>query len=176
MLLDLLIKLLTPSILLTSLFGVIFGTILGALPGLTATMGVTLIIPFTYGIDIYHSFALLLSVYVSGIYGGSISATLIRTPGTPSSAATILDAYPMAQKGQAGRAIGISTLSSFFGGLFSVICLALIAPLLSKYALRFGPPEFFALAAFGLTIIVTVSEKIFSRLGSFLVMAVRTIH
>jgi len=157
--LDLLFQLLTPSILFICLVGVIVGTILGALPGLTATMGITLIIPFTYNLAIFPSFALLLGVYVSGIYGGSISATLIRTPGTPSSAATILDAYPMAQRGEAGRAIGIATIASLFGGLFSAICLVLIAPILSRYALRFGPPEFFGLAVFGLTIIITVSEK-----------------
>jgi len=159
MLPDLISQLLAPSILLTSLLGVILGIILGALPGLTATMGITLIIPFTYSLDVFHSFALLLAVYVSGIYGGSISAILIKTPGTPSSAATLLDGYPMAQRGEAGRAIGIATLSSFFGGIFSVIALALISPILSSYALRFGPAEFFALAVFGLTIIVTLSQS-----------------
>lgn len=159
MLPDLISQILTPSILLTSLLGTILGITLGALPGLTATMGIILIIPFTYNMDTFHSFAILLAVYVSGIYGGSISAILIKTPGTPSSAATLLDGYPMAQRGEAGRAIGIATLSSFFGGIFSVIALALIAPILSNYALRFGPAEFFALAVFGLTIIVTLSQR-----------------
>jgi putative tricarboxylic transport membrane protein len=155
--LDLAFTLMSPSILAICFLGVVLGTTLGALPGLTATMGVTLIVPFTYGLDVMHSFALLLGVYVSGIYGGSISAILIRTPGTPSSAATLIDGYPMAQRGEAGRALGIASLSSFAGGIFSVLCLALLAPLLAAYALRFGPPEFFALAFFGLTIIVTVS-------------------
>ena len=148
-----------PWVLLATLAGVVAGLCLGVLPGLTATMGIVLVIPFTYALSTFQAFGVLLGIYVSGLYAGAISAILIRTPGTPAAAATLLDGYPMARNGEPGRAIGIATFASFFGGIFSAIALALIAPLLARYALRFGPPEFFALAAFGLTIIVTLSHQ-----------------
>jgi putative tricarboxylic transport membrane protein len=108
-----------PSVLLAILAGVVAGMFLGVLPGLTATMGIVLVIPFTYALSTFQAFGVLLGIYVSGLYAGAISAILIRTPGTPAAAATLLDGYPMAQKGEAGRAIGIATFSSFLGGIFS---------------------------------------------------------
>lgn len=148
-----------PTVLLATLAGVVAGLSLGVLPGLTATMGIVLVIPFTYVLEPLQAFGVLLGIYVAGLYAGALSAILIRTPGTPAAAATLLDGYPMAQRGEAGRAIGIATFASFAGGMFSALALALVAPVLARYALRFGPPEFFALATFGLTIIVTLSHR-----------------
>ena len=109
------------------LIGVVGGMIIGALPGLSATMGIALLIPVTYGMDQTAAILMMAAIYTSAVYGGSISAILIHTPGTPSSAATCLDGYPMTQKGEALHAIGLSTTSSVIGGIISAIALLLIA-------------------------------------------------
>ncbi|MFA0087176.1 C4-dicarboxylate ABC transporter permease [Vibrio sp. 10N.286.49.C2] len=140
-------------------FGVLGGIILGALPGLTATMGVAILLPFTFGMEPTAALVMLIGVYIGGIYGGSIAAILLKTPGTPASAATVLDGHTLAAKGQAARALSISAVASFVGGLISTIILIAIAPLLADFALRFNAPEYFALAVFGLTIIASVSGK-----------------
>lgn len=150
---------LEPSVLLYIVLGVAGGMFIGCLPGLTTTMGVALVLPLTFGMDATHSILLLIGVYVGAVYGGSISAILLNTPGTPASAATAMDGYQMARKGEAGRALGISTTSSFIGGVISCIYLILISPLLAKFALKFGAPEFFMLALFGLCIISSISGK-----------------
>ena len=137
--------------------GTLGGIVIGALPGLTATMGVALLIPMTFGMDPVKGLNMLIGIYVGGIYGGCISAVLIKTPGTPSSAATVLDGYPMAQAGHAGKALGMATIASAIGGLFSAVVLASLAPQLAAIALKFGPAEYFALALFGLTIIASLS-------------------
>ncbi len=137
--------------------GVAAGIGIGCLPGLTATMGVALVLPLTFGMDATPGILLLLGVYVGAIYGGSISAILIRTPGTPAAAATILDGYEFAKRGEAGRALGISTVSSFVGGILSCVVLTLLSPQLAKIALRFSSPEFFMLAVFGLCVIASIS-------------------
>ncbi len=139
------------------LIGSLLGIIVGAIPGLTATMAIALLIPFTFKMEPISGIVMLLAIYASGIYAGGIASILIRTPGTPAAAATLLDGYPMAQKGQAGRAIGIATISSGIGGLFSAICLTLFAPLLATVALRFSAPEYFALAVFGLTVTMSLA-------------------
>lgn len=138
--------------------GVLAGIIIGALPGLTVNMGIALLLPLTYSFQGMSGILLLLGVYCGAVYGGSITAILISTPGTPASAATVLDGYPMAKKGEAGRALGLSTLSSMFGGLFSTIALVLIAPQLAKVATGFSAAEYFALAVFGISIITSVSS------------------
>jgi len=137
--------------------GTLGGLVIGALPGLTATMGVALLIPLTFGMTPVAGLNMLIGIYIGGIYGGCISAILLRTPGTPSSAATVLDGYPLAQKGEAGKALGMATIASFVGGLFAAIVLATLAPQLASIALKFGAPEYFALALFGLTIIASLS-------------------
>lgn len=139
------------------ILGVFTGISIGALPGLTATMGVALVLPLTFGMDPIPGILLLIGVYVGAIYGGSISAILLRTPGTPAAAATVLDGYEFSKRGESGRALGISTVSSFVGGVVSVIALWLISPQLAKLALRFSAPEFFLLAIFGLSIIASIS-------------------
>lgn len=137
--------------------GVIGGIITGALPGLTATMGVALLVPFTFGMEVEQGVVMLLGIFCGAMYGGSISAILIRTPGTPSAAATLLDGYPLAQKGEAGRALSMSIFSSFCGGMISFLIMVVLSPQISKFALNFSAPEYFALAVFGLSIIVSVS-------------------
>lgn len=154
----------SPASLAVIALGTGGGIILGALPGLTATMGVALLVPMTFGMAPVHGLSMLMGIYVGAIYGGCISAILLKTPGTPASAATTLDGYPMAQKGLAGKALGIATVSSGAGGLASAIILIILAPYLAKVALMFGAPEYFALAIFGLTIIVTLSSNILKGL------------
>lgn len=143
--------------------GVITGITIGSLPGLTATMGVALVLPLTFSMDTEAGILLLLGVYVGAIYGGSISAILLHTPGTPAAAATVIDGYEFSKRGESGRALGISTISSFIGGTVSVLALILIAPQLAKLALKFSAPEFFLLAVFGLTIISSLSGNSLSK-------------
>lgn len=138
--------------------GTMLGINLGALPGIGSTVAVAMILPFTLTISQAPAILLLLAIYSGSVYGGSISAILINTPGTPQSAATCLDGYPMAQRGEAGKALGWSTIASVIGGLTSSIVLIFAAPQLAAFALNFGPIETFALILLGLTCIVSVSE------------------
>lgn len=159
MILDVIQSMFSLNNLLFMNIGLAAGIIVGALPGLTGTMAIALLLPLTYGVDAITGMFLLLGVYLGGIYGGSITAILINTPGTPASAATSLDGYPMAKRGEAKRALSLSLYGSFIGGIFSVIVLIVAAPQIASIALSFGPPEYFALAIFGLTIIASVSEE-----------------
>lgn len=148
-----------PSVLLMLVIGVLAGTIIGVLPGLSATMGVAVLTPLTFGRDAVSSLALLLGCYCAAAWGGSITATMARIPGTPAAIMTTMDGYPLGQQGKAGLAIGVATVSSFFGGLFSVFILAIFAGPIANYALNFGAPEYFSLAVFGLSVIVFISSK-----------------
>lgn len=139
--------------------GVAGGIVVGALPGLTGSVGIILLLPFLFYIDPATAMVMLCGMFCGAIYGGSISAILISTPGTPSAAATLLDGYPMCRQGKAGQAIGIATIASTSGGIISTFCLIFIAPELAHIALKFGPDEYFALMVFGLTIIGSVSGK-----------------
>ncbi|SHI87679.1 putative tricarboxylic transport membrane protein [Geosporobacter subterraneus DSM 17957] len=145
------------NVLLMVVLGVTGGIMVGSLPGLTATMGVALLVPFTFGLPINQSMAMLLGIFCGAIYGGSISAILIRTPGTPAAAATLLDGYPLSERGEAGRALSMSVFASFIGGFSGALIMTFLSPQISKVALKFGPPEYFALAIFGLSIIISVS-------------------
>ena len=129
-----LLTILHPSTLLVMIIGSIGGIVIGAMPGLTSVMGVTLLLPFTYGMDATTGMAMLLSISFGAIYGGSITAILIGTPGTPASAATLIEGRQFAARGEGGRALGISTVSSWVGGTISAIMLILIAPQLAKLA------------------------------------------
>lgn len=139
--------------------GLFFGIIIGALPGLTATMGVVLMLPLTFAMDPVPSIVLLLGVYFGGIYGGSITAILLNTPGTPASAATAWDGNPLARQGKAGKALDMALIASFAGGIISAFCLLFFAPTIANYALKFGAPDMFSLCLFGLTIIVSMCSK-----------------
>jgi putative tricarboxylic transport membrane protein len=137
--------------------GVIAGIIIGSLPGLTANMGVALLIPVTFGMQPSAALLMLVSVYTAAIYGGSLSAILLHTPGTSASAATAIDGYELTKQGKAGLAIRIATISSVIGGFVSGIFLLTLTPPLSLISLKFGPPEYFLIAVFGLTIIGGIS-------------------
>ncbi|PKL07484.1 MAG: C4-dicarboxylate ABC transporter permease, partial [Spirochaetae bacterium HGW-Spirochaetae-7] len=141
------------------LAGVVLGIIIGVLPGLTATMGIALLIPLTYYVSPSIGLSLLIGIFAGGIYGGSVSAILLKTPGTPAAGATILDGYPMAQSGQAGKAIAIATIASAIGGLIGALILSFLAPQIAKIAVRFGPPEYVLLGVYGLTMISYVAGK-----------------
>lgn len=143
--------------ILVLVFGTVLGIILGALPGIGSTVAVAIVLPFTLTMSQAPAIILLLAVYAGSVYGGSISAILINTPGTPQSAATCLDGYPMAQRGEAGIALGWATVASVCGGLVSAVVLILAAPQLAAFALEFGPIETFALILLGMTCIVSVS-------------------
>jgi len=138
--------------------GVLAGIIIGALPGLSATMAVAILVPFTFALEPSSGLIVLGAIYTGAIFGGSWSAILINTPGTPSAVATTFDGYPMAKKGDGDLAMSISCMSSFVGGIVGVICLALFAPPLASVSLMFGPTEYFWLALLGLTLISTLSE------------------
>ncbi|KAF2958809.1 hypothetical protein AS159_03810 [Thermotoga sp. Ku-13t] len=136
---------LQPFNLLLILVGTIWGLVFGSIPGLTATMGVALAIPLTYGMSPFSGLILLSSIYIGAISGGFISAALLNMPGTPSSIATTFDAYPMAQKGKASLALALGLMSSFFGGLVAVLLMIVATYGLAQLALKFGPFEYFAL-------------------------------
>ena len=139
--------------------GVLAGILLGAMPGISTNMAISLLFSLCYTIDGTAGVSMLLGIYCGGIYGGSISAILLNTPGTPANAATMLDGYPMAKRGEPGRALGISTMSSGFGGLFSAVCLMLFSTLLARISLKFTSLEYCAFAVFGISIISSIASK-----------------
>lgn len=161
-----LLQVLAPYNLMLIIIGVFIGIVVGAIPGLTATVAISLLVPFTFGMDPIPALVLLLAIYCGGIYGGAITAIVIRTPGTPGAAATILDGYPLAQQGRAGEAIGIATIASGIGGLISAIIMIFLSPQISSMALKFSAPEYFALTVFGISVIFSLSGDILKGLAS----------
>ena len=139
--------------------GILFGMLAGALPGISSTMAVTLLLPFTFALPAGTGLMLLMAIYTASVYGGSISAILINTPGTGSSAATAIDGYQLTLKGRGAQALRISTFASALGGTVSAIALILLAPPLSKISLWFGPPEYFLLACLGLSAVATLAAN-----------------
>ncbi len=137
--------------------GTIGGVIIGALPGLTGVMAVTLALPFTFYMTPITSLMLLLGIYKGSMYGGSISAILIKTPGTAAAACTAIDGYALTQKGKAGQALKLALYASCFADLISNISLIFFAGIIASFALRFGPAEFFSLICFSLTIVAGLS-------------------
>lgn len=140
------------------LLGTFMGIIVGAIPGLSVTMGVALFLPLTFGMDPIAGLSLLCGLYIGGTSGGLISAILLKMPGTAASVATTFDGHPMAARGEAGKALGIGIVASFFGGLISYIVLMLLAPFIAKFTLQFGPYEYFSIGLFSLTMIVSLSS------------------
>lgn len=137
--------------------GMLCGVIIGAIPGMTGTMAVALALPFTFNLSPITGILLLVGIYKGSIYGGSISAILIKTPGTPAASCTVLDGYPLAEKGNAGKALKMALFASCTADFISNISLIFFAGIIASFALRFGPPEFFTLIVFSLTIIAGVS-------------------
>ncbi|TZG32481.1 tripartite tricarboxylate transporter permease [Agrobacterium sp. B1(2019)] len=136
------------------IIGVIAGIIVGAMPGLSATMAISVLVPFTFGLEPLVALGLMAGIYNGAMYGGAIPAVLLRIPGTPAAVATTFDGYPMAQKGEGGFALQVAVVSSSIGGIASAIALMLLAPPLSKVTLLFGPSEVFWVAVFGLASII----------------------
>jgi len=134
--------------------GVIAGIIVGAMPGLSATMAISVLVPFTFGLEPLVALGLMAGIYNGAMYGGAIPAVLLRIPGTPAAVATTFDGYPMAQKGEGGFALQVAVISSAIGGIASAFALMLLAPPLSKVTLLFGPSEVFWVAVFGLASII----------------------
>jgi putative tricarboxylic transport membrane protein len=145
--------LLDPYILLVVLAGTLLGITVGALPGISGSTTTALLLPITITMTPVAAIAFLGSLYCAANFGGSITAILVNAPGDPSASATTFDGYPMAAKGEAGRALGMSAVASAIGGIFSVFVLIIAAPLLARVAYSFGPPEYFALAVFGLSMV-----------------------
>lgn len=143
--------------------GLLLGVIFGAVPGLTVLLCIVLFLPFTYSLPPVPSFMFLLGIYCAGSYGGSISAIMIKAPGTPHAAATLLDGAPLAEKGYARKALNIALTASVIGGLLSAFSLLFISPLIARFALEFGPPEYFILCIFGITIVAGVSGDSLSK-------------
>lgn len=139
--------------------GLFLGIVFGSVPGLTVMLCLVLFLPVTYTLNAIHSFMFLLGIYCAGSYGGSISAILIKTPGTPHAAATMLDGHPLAKQGMAQKALNVALYASFVGGIVSALVLLFLAPEVAKVALKMGSPEYFLICAFGLTIIAGVSGE-----------------
>jgi putative tricarboxylic transport membrane protein len=152
MFVDALVGFLTPRMIFDVLWATQLGIIVGMLPGLTATMGVALMTTLTFHMEPSNAVLILVCMYVGAIYGGSRSAILLNIPGTPANAATAVDGHPLAQKGMAGRAIGIATTGSFLGSAIGLLLLAFFTPLIGNFALKFKSFEFFWLAIFGIVI------------------------
>lgn len=150
---------LSPMNLLLMIVATAVGVTIGCLPGLSAAMGVALLLPVTFGMDPATGLIILGGIYCGAIFGGSISAILIHTPGTPASAATAIEGYQLTLKGQAAKALTVACFASFCGGLLSCISLYFFAPPLAQLAMKFKSPEYFWLSLFGLTIIAGVSSK-----------------
>ena len=149
----------TTAIVPAAFAGVAWGIMGGALPGISPSITMALLLPFTYGMDPTAAIVMLASTYVGAEYGGSIPAILIRTPGTNAAAATVVDGYAMKQQGKAGEALGISLYSGFVGGLFGLFVLVLLTERLASVALAFTPAAYFALGVLGLSIIASLSGE-----------------
>ena len=150
-------NLLTLDAVLALVAGTVGGMVIGALPGFSAAMGVSLLIPITYGMNPVAALTMLVAMYTSAIYGGSITAILCHTPGTPASAATAIDGYQLTKKGRGMEAMGVATFGSALGGTVSAIAMLLIAPALGAFSLKFSVLEYFLLAVFGLTVIASLA-------------------
>ncbi|MDO4632711.1 MAG: tripartite tricarboxylate transporter permease [Eubacteriales bacterium] len=148
----------TPNCLLCIVLGVLVGLVVGTLPGLTSVMAVSLITPLTFKMDPVNGFGMLLGVYNSAIFSGGISAIAINTPGTPASIATTFDGFTLSKNGRAGFALGVNTIYSVMGGIFSTIVLMIACKPLAGLALKFGSAEYFWLALFGLSMMISISH------------------
>lgn len=159
------------------IIGAVLGIIIGALPGLGPSIGLSLLIPFTYSMSPELSMLLMISLYTSAEYGGSISAILLSTPGTAAAAATAIDGYAMAQKGRANEAISISLTASTVGGVLGGLALLLLAMPLAKLALQFGPAGYFSVGLFGLTSVAALSggSLVKGLLGAVFGLALATV-
>lgn len=155
-----------PSLLLLTALGTFAGIYVGAIPGLSVTMAASILISFTFKWDINEALALIAGVYVGGVYGGGRTAILLNIPGAPSAIATALDGYPLAKKGLAGEAIGLTTVMSVLGGLIGILALAVAAPLIADFAIKFTSREYMLLGIIGILLVGTLSGESFAK-GAF---------
>ncbi|WP_029915133.1 tripartite tricarboxylate transporter permease [Pelobacter seleniigenes] len=147
------------SLLSLTALGTFAGIYIGAIPGLSVTMAVSILISFTFSWDVNSALALMVGVYMGGVYGGSRSAILLNIPGAPSSISTSFDGFPLAQRGEAGQAIGISTIISGIGGFIGIVVLAIAAPAVAEFALKFAPRDYLLLALMGLLLVGSLSGE-----------------
>ncbi|WP_442488269.1 tripartite tricarboxylate transporter permease [Halomonas litopenaei] len=148
-----------PLSIMTLIIGIVLGVVIGAIPGLSTVMAIAIALPFTFSLPPVPAIMLLVGVYKGGMYGGSISAILINTPGTPAASCTMLDGYPLACKGNGKKALNAALYASIFGDMLANFALILSAAWLAKFALDFGAPEIFTLVVFSLTIVASVAGK-----------------
>lgn len=149
---------LTTEVIMWMLIGLAFGIVVGAVPGVGPNLGMAVVLPLTVFLDGLVAIIMLICIYNGAMYGGSIASILINTPGNAAAAATTFDGYPMTRRGEARKALAISATSSAIGGLFTLITLLLISPLLINLVLLFGSPEYFLIAVLGLSLITVVSK------------------
>ncbi len=155
----------SPGCLFCITMGVLMGLVVGTLPGLTSVMAVSLITPLTFKMDPVNGFGMLLGVYNSAIFSGGISAIAINTPGTPASIATTFDGYKISKRGRTGFALGVNTIYSVMGGIFSTVALMIACEPLASFALKFGSAEYFWLAIFGLSMMISISHVALAKAG-----------
>ncbi|MBL0714772.1 MAG: tripartite tricarboxylate transporter permease [Desulfosarcina sp.] len=148
-----------PYLLMLTAAGTLAGIYVGAIPGLSVTMAVSILISFTFSWEVNNALALMVGVYCGGVYGGSRTAILLNIPGAPAAIATAFDGFPLAQRGEAGRAIGVSTIISVMGGFIGVAVLALAAPKVAEFALKFAPRDYLLLAIMGLLLVGSLSGE-----------------
>jgi putative tricarboxylic transport membrane protein len=148
-----------PSLLALTAIGTFCGIYIGAIPGLSVTMAVSILISFTFSWEVNSALALIAGVFTGGVYGGSRSAILLNIPGAPAAIATSFDGYPLAKKGEAGNAIGLSTTMSVVGGFVGIIVLAVGAPVVSEFAIRFQPRDYMLLALMGILLVGSLSGE-----------------
>lgn len=148
-----------PSLLLLVAIGTFAGIYIGAIPGLSVTMAVSILISFTFAWEVNDALCLMVGIFMGGVYGGSRTAILLNIPGAPSAIATALDGYPLAQKGEAGQAIGLSTVMSFIGGFLGILVLAVAAPVVSDFALTFQPRDYMLLGILGILLVGSLSGE-----------------
>ncbi|MDI6726544.1 MAG: tripartite tricarboxylate transporter permease [Smithellaceae bacterium] len=148
-----------PKLMLLTALGTLSGIYIGAIPGLSVTMAVSILISFTFSWEINPALALMVGIYVGGVYGGSRSSILLNIPGAPAAVATAFDGYPLAKLGETGKAIGLSTTASVIGGFVGIIILALSAPTISEYSLKFAPRDYFLLAIMGILLVGSLSGE-----------------
>ncbi|MDD4998365.1 MAG: tripartite tricarboxylate transporter permease, partial [Syntrophales bacterium] len=150
---------LLPQNILAMCLGGLWGLLAGALPGISTSMGIVLLLSFTYTLSPITAFCMLVAAYCGGITGGSITSILFGIPGEPSSVPTVIEGHSLAKQGHAAYALWVFLICSIFGGIFSVIVMMAATPLIAAFALRFGPPEFFALTVLGLSVVSSLSGK-----------------
>ncbi len=152
-----------PYLLFLTAIGTFAGIYVGAIPGLSVTMAASILISFTFKWNTNEALALIAGVYMGGVYGGSRTAILLNIPGAPSAIATAIDGYPLAKKGEAGEAIGLSTVMSVLGGFIGILALAVAAPAISEFAILFNSRDYFLLALIGILLVGTLSGESFAK-------------